>query len=166
MPQRQAQESSRRWRVGNIPVPESHLIGIAAAVGLHRLRPAAVRATAARRSVIGLTLIAAATVLISRSLTVAGQVDLDRPRVLLTTGPYAISRNPMYVGWAMIHLGIGVLAGSAWTGLSLPLALAWIHREVRHEERRLAAVFGQEFTAYRAAVPRYLPRWRPFRTGG
>jgi protein-S-isoprenylcysteine O-methyltransferase Ste14 len=63
----------------------------------------------------------------------------------------------MYVGWALLHLGSGVLTGSAWTVATLPLAVASVHPEVRREEQRLAEAWGEDFERYRAAVPRYLP---------
>lgn len=43
----------------------------------------------------------------------AGTFDLERPEILVDSGPYAITRNPMYVGWWLIQLGAGSLAGSS-----------------------------------------------------
>jgi protein-S-isoprenylcysteine O-methyltransferase Ste14 len=93
-----------------------------------------------------------------RSMAAAGQVDLERAGRLVTTGPYAVSRNPMCLAWALIHLGVGVGIGSAWTVVTLPAAVVRIDREIAREERWLAVRFGEEFAEYRAAVPRYLPR--------
>jgi protein-S-isoprenylcysteine O-methyltransferase Ste14 len=140
------------WRAGNVPLPEAHLLGITALVGLHRLRPRSIPGS----RVAGAAMIAAAAVLIGRSVAAAGQVDLERPGRLLTAGPYAVSRNPMYVAWALLHLGVGVGLRSAWMLLTLPAAAGRVHWEITREERSLEAAFGAEFGAYRAAVPRYL----------
>ena len=77
---------------------------------------------------------------------------------LVVTGPYARSRNPMYVGWSLLHLGVGVATGSAWIVVALLPTAASIHRTVRREEDALGRRFGAEFERYRATVPRYLPR--------
>ena len=98
---------------------------------------------------------AGGTCLVARSWGAAGNVDLARPGRLLTTGPYAVRRNPMYVGWALLHLGIGLAAGSAWIVASLPVAVGFLHRQVLWEERALAQQFPVEFGRYRAAIPRY-----------
>ncbi len=87
-------------------------------------------------------------------------MDLEHPEQLVTSGPYAIIRNPMYLGWALLHFGAGSAVGSGWMVTTIPAAEAWIHGEVVREERALGERFGEEFRAYRAAVPRYLPnRW-------
>ena len=86
---------------------------------------------------------------------------VDDPRRLLTTGPYAVIRNPMYLGWALLHLGSALVAGSGWILAALPPAALRVHREVLAEERVLEERFGEEFRRYRAAVGRYLPG--PFR---
>jgi protein-S-isoprenylcysteine O-methyltransferase Ste14 len=61
----------------------------------------------------------------------------------------------MYVGWALLHLGVGVLSGSAWVVATLPPAAGLVHGQVIKEERALAAGFGDDFAHYRAAAPRY-----------
>ena len=78
----------------------------------------------------------------------------------MTSGPYAASRNPMYLGWAMLQLGAGLVRGSRWMIAAVPAAAALVHRDVRGEERTLEDAFGDEFRRYRATVPRYLPRRR------
>ena len=83
-----------------------------------------------------------------------------RPERLVTTGVYATSRNPMYVGWALLHLGFGLVGGSTWVLGAFPAATWLVHRQVLHEERDLREAFPDEFARYRAAVPRYLPTRR------
>jgi protein-S-isoprenylcysteine O-methyltransferase Ste14 len=93
-----------------------------------------------------------------RGRQASGRFDLERPDSLVTTGPYALSRHPMYVGWWLIHLGTGLYRGSAWVLLSVPAATLAEHPAVLAEERRLVEAFGSEAESYLAAVPRYLPR--------
>lgn len=157
-------------RLGNVPLPEPYLLGIAASAGLSRVRPWALPGSPLTHRLAGAPLIAAGTIVIARSLQAAGQVDLDHPRRLVTTGPYAASRNPMYVGWALLHLGAAVAGGSVWM-LAAFAATGQVHRQILGEERELGDRFGDEFGRYRAAVPRYLPRWprkghRPTRSPG
>jgi len=80
-------------------------------------------------------------------------------RVLTTSGPYAFVRNPIYIGNALLILGMVVTSKVLWM---LPLTLLWCAAiyaaVVRHEERRLAERYGPEYLAYTAAVPRWVPR--------
>jgi protein-S-isoprenylcysteine O-methyltransferase Ste14 len=96
--------------------------------------------------------------IIATSLKAAGTTELDRPQRIVTTGPYAVTRNPMYAGWMLLHLGIGVITRSGWILATLPLAGAAIHRDVVSEERRLTEKFGDEYVQYCATVGRYLPK--------
>ena len=142
-------------RLSNVPVPEQNVVGIAAGLLLHRARPWRLPGPRYVRRLVGGALSAGGTALVVRSWSAAGQVDLSQPERLVTSGPYAISRNPMYVGWALLHLGVGVLSGSAWVVATLPPAAGLVHGQVMSEERALAATFPENFGRYRAAVPRY-----------
>jgi protein-S-isoprenylcysteine O-methyltransferase Ste14 len=87
----------------------------------------------------------------------AGDMEVSAPDTLLTEGPYARSRNPMYVAWVFIHSGISSTANAFWVLALLPLAFVYIHFvDVRREEAFLAEAFGEEYRAYRERVPRYL----------
>jgi protein-S-isoprenylcysteine O-methyltransferase Ste14 len=105
---------------------------------------------------LGWALIASGAGLVISSVRATGEVDLERADRLVTTGPYANVRNPMYVGWALASLGIGLVTNAGWIVATTPLAAWWTHRDVLREESHLAARFGEEFDAYRARVPRYL----------
>ena len=63
----------------------------------------------------------------------------------------------MYAGWALLHLGVGLIRGSTWVLGAFPTAAWLVHRHVLREERELGEAFPDEFAHYRAAVPRYLP---------
>ena len=61
------------------------------------------------------------------------------------------------VGWWLIHLGVGVLGGSAWIPATLPFVVLLGHPVVVAEEREMADAFGQDFWQCAEQVPRYLP---------
>ncbi len=75
---------------------------------------------------------------------------------LITTGPYAYSRNPQLIGWALVLLGTAV-AGRSSAALALT-AIYWMGCvfTIRAEEQALERVFGNEYRRHRAAVPRYI----------
>ena len=76
---------------------------------------------------------------------------------LVTTGPYRFSRNPMYAGLAVAHVGGALLAGTWWPLVTLPFAVLAVRQIViGPEERYLAARFGQVYADYRARVRRWL----------
>jgi len=95
----------------------------------------------------------------------AGCVEKDRR--LCVVGPYAFTRNPLYLGSLLLGAGAAI-AGRSWLwALLLALLLASSYpRVIRVEETRLAERFGGAFAEYRDRVPRYLPRIRPWRGGG
>ena len=77
---------------------------------------------------------------------------------LTTTGPYAHTRNPLYLGSMMMAFGFAVAARSIWIVLILVVLFTAIYLPViRSEEEYLRSIFP-EFDAYTAAVPRLLPR--------
>lgn len=139
----------------NIPIPEASVAGIAVGLALEQVWPW--EFPPVRRS-IGWSIVAAGSLIVARSLKAVGSTELSRPERLVTGGPYAITRHPMYVGWALLQLGIGVAARSGWILATLPFVGAALHRDVLHEERRLGMTFGDEYQEYCATVGRYLPR--------
>lgn len=76
---------------------------------------------------------------------------------IVRDGVYAWTRNPMYVGMALLYAGIG-LALDSWLVLALlPVVLVVIRLAViAREERYLAAKFGDEYRGYQASVRRWL----------
>jgi isoprenylcysteine carboxyl methyltransferase (ICMT) family protein YpbQ len=136
-----------------VPLPKPYLLGIAASIWLDRSRPSALPGPRYLHHLAGWPLAIAGARLIERSWTAATQVKLAHPAQVVTSGPYAVSRNPMYLGWALLLLGVGVVRGSWWMISAVPAAAALVHRDVRGEERTLDDAFGEEFHKYQATVP-------------
>ena len=82
----------------------------------------------------------------------------ERSSKLVTSGPNALTRNPMYVGMAGL-LGAHALVRRGWLpALPLVAFVAVIDRtQIRPEEAALRQLFGEDYDAYCAAVPRWLP---------
>jgi protein-S-isoprenylcysteine O-methyltransferase Ste14 len=105
---------------------------------------------------VGWPLLLAGLGLAALAVRAAAEVRLERPDRLIRRGPYALSRNPMYVASAAVYLGIALVAGAAWPLLLLPGVLAATHVVVVREERSLEARFGATYRSYRSSVRRYL----------
>lgn len=76
---------------------------------------------------------------------------------LVTGGPYRFSRNPMYLGFTLIYLGITCWVNTAWPVALLPLVLLVMHHGViRREETYLERRFGEEYRVFRQRVRRWL----------
>jgi protein-S-isoprenylcysteine O-methyltransferase Ste14 len=77
---------------------------------------------------------------------------------LVTDGPYSMSRNPLYVFSTIGAFGVGAQLGSlVLAAVCALVSLAIFRLVVSHEEQALAQHFPEEFQAYRARVPRFLP---------
>lgn len=76
---------------------------------------------------------------------------------LVTDGPFEKSRNPIYVGYVALTLGVGLAFGNPWALLMAAIVGVGLQKlAIEPEERHLAARFGAEYAAYRARVPRWL----------
>ena len=81
----------------------------------------------------------------------------ERSKALVTTGVFALSRNPMYLGMVLILLGAALLLGTLTPFVVVVLfAILLDVRFIRAEERMLAEAFGDDWCAYRRRVRRWL----------
>jgi protein-S-isoprenylcysteine O-methyltransferase Ste14 len=81
----------------------------------------------------------------------------DRPSTaVVQTGPYRYSRNPMYVGMAVVQLGVALRLNNFWILVMLIPAIVITSFIIRREERYLDRHLGTEYASYRAAVRRWL----------
>ena len=95
----------------------------------------------------------------------AGFIRKDRE--LATTGPYAHTRNPLFLGSFMLGLGVTVAGGQWVFGVVLLAFFLLVYRAtVRSEVTDLEARFGERYRAYAAQVPSVLPRINAYRGEG
>jgi protein-S-isoprenylcysteine O-methyltransferase Ste14 len=111
----------------------------------------------------------AASLLVGLSLAMAGEAvriwasgHIEKTRRLATGGPYAHTRNPLYVGSTILALGVAVAGGSSLAAVPIVAYFAAFYPAVIKEESGfLRAKFGAEYDAWAAAVPAFLPRLTP-----
>jgi protein-S-isoprenylcysteine O-methyltransferase Ste14 len=83
---------------------------------------------------------------------------IDRPvSRLVTGGPFRLSRNPGYLSFTLIYVGVAALRNSLWAIMLLPAALVAVQRTIiAKEERYLERRFGEEYLLYKARVRRWI----------
>lgn len=78
-------------------------------------------------------------------------------RVVIDSGPFGRSRNPLYVGLVALDIGLSLLWPSFWALVLVPVGVALLWwGAIRPEERYLSAKFGAEYADYRRRVRRWL----------
>ena len=147
------------WRWSNVPLPERFLGALGAGALLHLVVPLRLPLPGPSR-LAGGALVATGAGLVAWSVASAADTTVDSPQALVTKGAYAVTRNPMYLGWGVAVLGAVLLSRNAWLAIAWLHAARSVHHEVLEEERSLAARFGASFEHYRASRPRYLPQLR------
>jgi hypothetical protein len=89
---------------------------------------------------------------------------LHKKKELAANGPYALVRNPMYLGRYFLILGALMLAGKPWLLVAYTvLYYFYMANRVKREEETLRGIFGKGYDEYCAEVPRFVPSVRPFR---
>ena len=92
-----------------------------------------------------------------RARTTVNPMKPELSSSLVVSGIYGLTRNPMYLGFLLVLLGWAVFLSSVLAFLFLPAFILYMNRfQIDPEERALAALFGQEFTAYKARARRWL----------
>ncbi len=104
------------------------------------------------------------TYLTLRMAITGGLKDASRPRdePLIVQGPQRHVRNPMYFAVVCLILGLWLLLDYTFLLFLAGLFVLWFNLVlIPIEQRELRALFGQEFEAYRQAVPRFIPSFKP-----
>ncbi|MDE2653017.1 MAG: isoprenylcysteine carboxylmethyltransferase family protein [Gemmatimonadota bacterium] len=92
----------------------------------------------------------------------AGVVKKDRE--LAVSGPYAFTRNPLYLGSFLIGAGAVIAGGRPWLGLLFLAYFAWVYGSTMvRETGELEERFGDGYRRYKESVPAFLPRLTRFR---
>lgn len=121
--------------------------------------------------VLGFCVLAAGEALRLWGVSIAGSETRTTGAVggtyLITNGPFAFVRNPLYLGNMLIYGGIGVMSFALFPWLLL-VAIGWFYLQyaliVSREEEYLAVAFRDDYPAYCRAVRRFLPRLTPYRS--
>ena len=105
----------------------------------------------------GIAFVLAGVVAFRKAKTTVNPTNPETTSTVVASGVYAVSRNPMYVGFLLILAGWAVFLGHAFSFLLLPVFVLYMNRfQIVPEERVLSARFGSEYTAYMQSVRRWL----------
>jgi len=114
---------------------------------------------------LGLSLVLSGIGLRFWSVRQSGYRVRGKPRPGLTTsGPYAYTRNPLYIGNILMLMGMGVLSKSLWLVPIVAVFSLFSYTCVAvYEEKELSEQYKGEYEEYRKAVPRWFPRSSPYK---
>ncbi len=83
---------------------------------------------------------------------------------LVTGGPFAYVRNPLYIGNILLYTGVAAMSGIWWIAIIGLVYFAFQYEAiVRGEESYLRKTFGDAYREYAAHVRRFIPRFTPYR---
>ncbi len=109
----------------------------------------------------------AGVALLGIGLRAASAGWIEKNRRLATGGPYAHTRNPLYLGSAIAAAGFCLAAQNGWLWLVIGGFFAAVYWPViRAEENKLYGLFPDDYPAYANAVPLLIPRVRPWKAKG
>ena len=143
------------------PPPAIYAVALLAGFGLDALLPSPTLPDEVA-SPVGIVLVVVGGMLLASFLAALRRahtpVDPGSPTTrLVTTGPYRITRNPAYLGFALLYAGIAALATAPWAYVTLVPALVVVDRLViAREERYLQRRFGEEYRRFRTQTRRWL----------
>src|SRR5262249_1364413 len=97
----------------------------------------------------------------ARTSELPERVELNwSPKFLLMSGPYAFTRNPMYVAELALWFGWTILFGSIGVLIGFIVLCVVVNYVVRREERAMEAQFGEVYHQYKVKVPRWFGKIR------
>jgi protein-S-isoprenylcysteine O-methyltransferase Ste14 len=143
-----------RWK--NVPIPETIVFPLALGIGLDLFFSKQLFPSNSLWVALSAALFLFGLSLMVWSVRVDGRHDLTTPEELITGGPYAFSRNPMYVAWVSIYLSVLCFNQSLWLAMLFLVSMFWTHLlAVMPEERILKNQFGEKYSNYCQHVRRY-----------
>jgi protein-S-isoprenylcysteine O-methyltransferase Ste14 len=143
------------WK--NLPIPETIVIPLVIGIVIDVFFTQPLFPSKIFWIVLALILLILGLILMIWSVREAGLLDMVSPGKLITSGPYSISRNPMYLSWISIYLSVFFLNRSLWLMLLFFVAILLTHYlAILREERSLREKFGDIFIEYCKRVRRYI----------
>jgi protein-S-isoprenylcysteine O-methyltransferase Ste14 len=108
-------------------------------------------------AVTGMVVSLSGVVSFRRAKTTVNPMKPDSSSSLVTSGVYALTRNPMYLGFLLVLAGWAVFLSNVLGLLLLPVFVFYMNRfQIEPEEKALAILFGPAFIAYQSRVRRWL----------
>jgi protein-S-isoprenylcysteine O-methyltransferase Ste14 len=148
-----------------IPPPLLLLLAASLMWSLHRWWPIAALLAAPWNGIgalplaTGLVIATAAVTKFRQSGTTLNPMDPGKASHLVTDGIFRLSRNPMYLGLALLLIGWALWLGTASPWLVPPVFVLFIYlAQILPEERALESLFGADYLEYRRTVARWLGR--------
>lgn len=148
-------------RLGPLRPPLVYLAAILIGLLLQRVAPLAF-VPAGLATPLGASLVGVAIALLAWAVALFRAAGTPVPArqpttAIVRTGPYRVSRNPIYLAFSLAQLGIAVWSNSLWLLLTLLVAVGFIHyRVILGEEAYLERRFGAEYLDYKRSVRRWL----------
>jgi protein-S-isoprenylcysteine O-methyltransferase Ste14 len=146
-----------KFKPENFPIPEIYVFAIILSFFLKMILPGQIFSVNWLGHIIGWPVVVIGIFISLWATSAAGEINIALPDRLITTGPFAYSRNPMYVGWTLIFLGAIFIFNALCSFGLLVIVLVYTHFFViAPEEKFLKKKFGTQFTEYQKNVRRYL----------
>ncbi|MBY0573093.1 MAG: isoprenylcysteine carboxylmethyltransferase family protein [Undibacterium sp.] len=115
------------------------------------------RIAATALMLLGLTFAIVGVVEFRRAKTTVNPLTPQRATSVVDSGIYRLTRNPMYLGMALMLLAVAVWLSTVLGYALVPLFCVYMTEfQIKPEERALLAIFGQEFSAYMTKVRRWI----------
>ena len=154
-------EDDQRGAGVKFPPPLVVLLTLIVAYGAHYIFPLHLGAPHAVR-ILGIIPITVAISLVIYIARIFAQAETNiepwKPTTeIITSGVFAYSRNPIYAGFCLIPIGLGLLLNSIWLLISfVPMAFIIYHVAIKHEEAYLEKKFADEYSVYKKHVRRWV----------
>lgn len=146
-----------------IPPPLIYLGAVIAGVLVHALvAPLPMELPIVLRTIVGASAAVSSLVFMGFAINLFRRTGQDpKPRAMtpeiISTGIYRVTRNPMYLGMALLQIAIGIGLANWWLIIAVPIVLVIVYSTaIRHEEAYLEQKFGRVYVDYRHSVRRWL----------
>ena len=146
-----------------IPPPLVYLGAVVVGVLVHEfVAPLPIGLPLVLRIVVGAAAAVSSLVIMGSAIILFRRTGQDpkpwaRTPEIISTGIYRITRNPMYVGIALLQIAIGIGLANWWVIIAVPVVLVVVYlTAIRHEEAYLERKFGRAYTGYKESVRRWL----------
>ncbi|MBX2800124.1 MAG: isoprenylcysteine carboxylmethyltransferase family protein [Myxococcales bacterium] len=147
----------QHWLWSNVPIPRAYLAALLPGGALHLFLGLELLHETWIGHALGWPALATGFAVAAWCVSTAAGVDVAQPSAIVVDGPYRVSRNPMYLAWTFLGVGMALVANSVWMIVATLAATLYTHFvTIPREEGSMAELFGDEYAAYTTRVRRWL----------